>query len=95
MRCRAYSQILVHAMLEHFPVLLGPCCSPELRALAAYFDTCPSMRKLDNIKAAAFREVLPGSARVPSRILSEVRLSTCNIGVLGSSYLEKEAATEV
>jgi hypothetical protein len=72
--CRAYSQILVQAMLDHFPLLLGPSCSPELRALAAYFHTCPSMRKLENIKAAAFREVLPGSARVPSRILSEVHL---------------------
>jgi len=70
--CRAYSQLFSQAMLDHFPSLLGPDCSPELRALASFFRTCPSLQKLDNIKATVFREVLPGSARVPSRILCEV-----------------------
>ena len=81
--CRAYSQLLSQAMLEHFPGLLGPSCSPELRAMADYFETCPSVRKLDNIKATVFREVLPGSARVPSRILSQVCISClCKFGCL-------------
>ena len=71
--CRAYSQLLCQAILEHFPSLLGSSCSPELRAVAHFFETCPSLQKLGNLRATVFREVLPGSARVPSRILREVK----------------------
>lgn len=73
---RAYSQILMQAMLDYFPQLLNTATtSPLAAAVAAFLSTSPSMKKLDSIRDAAFQEVLPGKARVPATILAEVRLT--------------------
>ena len=65
----------MQAMLQHFPSLLDSAtASPLAAAVAAFLSTSPSMKKLDSIREAAFREVLPDLARKPHTILAEVRL---------------------
>ena len=67
----------MQAMLEYFPQLLSSATSsPLAAAVAAFLSTSPSMKKLESIRDAAFREVLPGKARQPGSILAEVSLDS-------------------
>lgn len=76
--CRAYAQILMQAMLQHFPSLLGSAAaSPLAAAVAAFLGTSPSMKKLESIREAAFQEVLPGKARQPQNIIVKVPNVSC------------------
>lgn len=70
--CRAYSQIIMQAIFHRFPEVLDDDCSAELSAVARFLDLSPSMKKLQNLKSIALREVEPATARQPAQIFAEV-----------------------
>ena len=62
----------MQAILQKFPQALDARASEELRHVASFLQTSPSMLKLQGLKSIALREVSPETCRRPHDVFTEV-----------------------
>ena len=70
--CRAFSQVLLQAILGRYPELWTSEASPQLHAVAAFLASNPSLRKLHKIRELALQELSPETALTPHRLFAKV-----------------------